>query len=357
MKICIDIGHPAHIHYFKNFASIMEDKGHELLFIVRDKETTLKLIENIGLNYVSRGKGGGNIFTKLLLLPIINIKIYRIAKRYNPDIFLSFASPYAAHVSRLLGIPHITFDDTEHAVFAHKLYRPFSEVIISPSCYMRPKGKNQYFFNSYMELSYLHPTYFVPEKDIRKDLKINEGEKYVVVRFVSWDANHDVGQKGFTTGEKIKLVEKLTKMCRVFISSESELPAELKSYQLNTHPSKLHSILEEASLYIGEGSTTAAESSLLGTPSIYVNSLKVGYCEELEKKYKLCYQLTDLDDIIDKAKHILHQKESKKMYKKRLDNLLAEKIDTTKFMVWFMDNWPFSFTELKRSSIPNFEPN
>ena len=38
MKILIDINHPAHVHYFKNFIKIMEQKGHKFLIISRDKE-------------------------------------------------------------------------------------------------------------------------------------------------------------------------------------------------------------------------------------------------------------------------------------------------------------------------------
>ena len=38
MKILIDINHPAHVHYFKNFIKIMEKKGHEFLIISRNKE-------------------------------------------------------------------------------------------------------------------------------------------------------------------------------------------------------------------------------------------------------------------------------------------------------------------------------
>ena len=44
MKILVDIGHPAHIHYFKNCARIMAEKGHEFLFVVRERDSTMELI-------------------------------------------------------------------------------------------------------------------------------------------------------------------------------------------------------------------------------------------------------------------------------------------------------------------------
>ena len=48
-----------------------------------------------------------------------------------------------------------------------------------------------------MENTYLHPKYFKPNKNILKKLNLTNKEKYVVLRLVSWDASHDIGQKGF----------------------------------------------------------------------------------------------------------------------------------------------------------------
>ena len=57
MKIFIDIGHPAHVHYFRNFIKIMEKNGHHFLILARDKEITQELLNHYKIPYVSRGKG------------------------------------------------------------------------------------------------------------------------------------------------------------------------------------------------------------------------------------------------------------------------------------------------------------
>ena len=44
MKILIDIGHPAHVHYFRNFIGIMQEKGHEFFVTARDKEVSHQLL-------------------------------------------------------------------------------------------------------------------------------------------------------------------------------------------------------------------------------------------------------------------------------------------------------------------------
>lgn len=341
MRILVDIGHPAHIHYFKNCAYILAKKGYEFLFSVRERDSTIELIESTGLNWVSRGKGGKGFINKLLMLPQIDFSLLKIAKRFNPDLFLSFSSPYAAHVSWIMKKPHIALDDTEHAKLQQWMYRPFTEVILSPSCYNAKPHKNQIFFDSYLELAYLHPNYFTPDRTIIEQLGIKENEKYCVLRFVSWDANHDVGQTSLSYNEKIHLVETLSKKCRVFISSEEELDNRLQRYKLNTHPSDLHNVLSFAALYIGEGGTTASESVVLGIPAIYVNSLELGYLDE-EKRYGMLYQLNTVNEIEEQALKILTDNDRQHLFATKREVLLKEKKDLTAFLVWFIENYPKS---------------
>lgn len=341
MKILIDIGHPAHIHYFKNCVKLLSEKGYDFLFVVRERDSTLELIKDLGFKYVSRGKGGGNIISKLLRLPLIDLKLYKIAKKFKPDMFLSFSSPYAAHVSWIMRKPHIAFDDTEHAVFGHFLYRPFTDVVLSPSCYNTKLSKNQMLFNSYMELCYLHPNYFTPDTEIFKELNLVENSEYCILRFVSWDANHDVGQHGLTVNDKIRIVKELSAYCTVYISSEQKLPEQLLKYKLNIHPSRLHHVLYYANLYIGEGGTTASESVVLGTPAIYINTLNAGLFDD-ESKYGLLYHILDIDEVINKAKTILENSNSKMEYSKKKEIMLNDKIDPTAFILWFIENYPQS---------------
>lgn len=347
MRILIDIGHPAHVHYFKHFARIMRDRGNDIFFSVRDKESTISLMESLDFDYEVRGKGGKNAFTKLLKLLPSDARLFQMARKFGPDIMLSFASPYAAHVAKLLGVPHIAIDDTEHARFGHMLYRPFSDVILSPSCYMGQLHKRQILFESYSELFHLHPNYFSPDAGIHKLLKIEKGEPYVLLRLVAWNAHHDIGQSGFIGNGAPSLIRHLEKKCRVFISSEKKLDNELLPYQLTVHPSLFHHVLAFASLYIGEGSTAATESSVLGTPSIYVNSLKVGNCAELSKKYGLCHEMREHDKIVLKADEILDNKDAAEKYAGRKEKMLSEKIDPVALLVWFVEEWPASMTVLR----------
>lgn len=342
MKIFIDIGHPAHVHYFRNFIKIMESKGHKFLISARDKEVAHNLLQAHDLNYVSRGKGKNGLIGKFIYIFQADYLLVKFARKFNPDLFLSFSSPYAAHVSKLLRKPHIAFDDTEHAKLGHMLYGPFTEVILSPSCFYAPFSKKQVFFDSYMEMCYLHPKYFVPNDQILINLGLSKQKKYVILRFVSWSANHDIGQHGLSYYTKKRLISELSNYAKVFISSEENLPSEFEAYKLTVPPEKLHDVLAFASLYIGEGSTTASECSVLGTPNVYVNSLRIGYCEEQQDKYSLCYNFKSDDGVVEKAIELLTNENLRSDLEENHKRMLSDKINSTDFMVWFVENYPDS---------------
>lgn len=354
MKILVDIGHPAHIHYFKNCASILTKKGYEFLFVVRERDSTIDLIKSTGFNFVSRGKGKKGLLNKFIGIPQIDYRLFKIAQKFSPDIFLSFSSPYAAHVATLMRKPHIAFDDTEHAKYEHWMYRPFTDVVLSPSCYNAKLWKNQMLFDAFMELCYLHPNYFQPDKTVLERIGVREGEKYCVLRLISWDANHDVGQHGLDYHDKVKLVEDLSKMCHVFISSEEKLDDKLEKYQLKIHPKDLHNILKYASLYVGEGGTTASEAVVLGTPAIYINSLDAGLFDE-EQKRGLLFHISSLNDILDTSRMVLTDGNFLDSFKQKWEKLLAEKIDPTALLVWFIENYPESKRILKEN--PEYQYN
>lgn len=348
MKILIDIGHPAHVHYFKNFIKIMEKKGHEFLIISRNKEIEHYLLNKYNIPFFDRGKGKKSILGKTTYLFKTDYLIFKETKKFKPDILLSFDSLYLAHVSKLLSIPYIAFDDTEHAKLEHALSFPFTKVILTPSCYNKDLGKKQIRFNGYMELCYLHPNYFTPDPSILDLLEVKQDEKYVIMRFVSWNASHDIGQSGLSLEIKRKIVNELSKYAKVFISSEGELPDDLKKYKIKIPPEKMHDALAFATLFVGEGATMASECAMQGTPAIYVNSLTAGTLEE-QQNYGLLFSYRNSNSVIEKAVELLKTSDLKQQFQQRREKMLVDKIDVTAFMVWFVENYPESAKIMKEN--------
>ena len=331
MNILIDIGHPAHVHLFKNFAKIMIDKGNSVLFTARDKEAILDLLESYKMDYRVLGRHRKKLLSKLLTLFSYNYKLLNICKDFRPDIFLSHGSIYAAHVSAILNKPHVSFEDTEHSIEQIILYRPFTDLILTSDVFERDLGKKQKRYSGFHELAYLHPKYYSPNYKIKEELGLDKNEKFVLFRFVSWEATHDFGHTGLSLIDKRKLIKIVSKYAKIFVSSETYLPHDLEPYRLTLPSEKIHDIMNAASLYIGEGATMASECSVLGTPSIYVNNLNLGYINE-QIKYGLVFQTESIAEISRIAIKLLENPNLEAYYNDKRDKMISEKIDVTEYL-------------------------
>jgi hypothetical protein len=322
--------------------------GHKIHVTSRDKEVTFDLLRKYNIPFTGRGKGGSGLLGKILYIFKADIKLIRVGLRFKPDLFLSFASTYAAHASFILRKPHIAFDDTEHSRYEIFLYKPFTKTILTPYCFRKDFGKKQIRFNGFMELCYLHPKYFRPDTGVLADLNQKESDLFIILRFVSWSAGHDIGEAGFTPEAKLKLVNELSGRVKVYISSEIDLPEELLEFRLPVSPDKLHDVLFYSQMYIGEGATTASESAMMGTPAIYVNSLSAGTLEEQER-LGLLFGFRNSERVLEEALELLKVPELKSEFRKRRETMLAKSIDVTAFMVWLVENYPESIKTMKES--------
>jgi len=350
MRIVVDINHPGHVHYFKQFIWEMKERGHEVLITASEKDITFRLLESYHLDFENMGTYGASLVSKLANIPIIDIRYYRLMKSFKPNIFVGFGSIRAAHVSFLLRKPCINFEDTEHSTEQIRLYLPFVDAVCTPSCYTQDLGKKQIRFDGYMELASLHPNRFTPNPAVLTEIGLTEGDPFIIVRFVSWEASHDVGQHGIR--DRVGLVKALEQYGRVLITSEGALPPELRSYQIRVSPEKLHDLLYYATLYVGEGGTTASECAVLGTHAIYVNSLGLGYTTEEDEKYHLVSDFSGRDctdeTVLAEARRLLQSSDLRKEGKQKGETLVQDKIDVTAFMVWFIENYPESADQMKR---------
>lgn len=311
MKILIDIGHPAHVHYFRNLITEQRALGHSFIIVARDKEVSQQLLNAYGFEFISRGKGATSRIGKLLYMLWADFLLLRIALRHRPDVYLSVVSPYASQVAWLMRKPHIALDDTEHATVARKFYFPFSRLVLTPRCFQLDLGPKQRRLNSFFELFYLHPSRWRNEYNVRSMLGLKEEEPFVLLRFVSWGASHDYGQAGMPLSTKLNLVRELSKTHRVFVSAEGNVPDEIKPYRISIEPHHIHSVLYEADMYIGEGATMASECAMLGTPAIYYNSLEVSTIIEQGKHLliKDCKTEAEFRQVFDYFMTIPNRKE------------------------------------------------
>ncbi|HPV56580.1 MAG TPA: hypothetical protein PKW61_05580, partial [Tenuifilaceae bacterium] len=279
-----------------------------------------------------------------------DIKEFIAGISFNPDIFLSHGSIYAAHAAFLMRKPHISLEDT-YNFEQIRLYKPFTKYILTADYDHPLKSDKVIRYAGYHELAYLHPQRFTPDASIYHELGVTADEKYLILRFVSWNASHDIGHSGISYENKIRVVKDFSRYARVFISSEGILPDELESYRIPIKPHRIHDAMAFASLVFGESATMVSEASCLGIPGIYLDNSGRLYTKEQEEKYDQCFNYTeslaDQELAIAKGIELLKQSDLRNVWLKKRDRMLGDKIDVTAFFVWFIENYPQSVQVIK----------
>ena len=363
MNVLIDINHPAHVHLFRNLYKTLVNNGHSVYVLVKDIPSAKKLMDLYHIPYQQIGEKNDKLFIKGLEQIVYDLKIWWFAQRYNIDIGIG-SSINLAHVSRFCRMKSIILDDDDDEVeplFA-KYAHPFASVILSPDGTPR-KVKRVVYYPAYHELAYLHPNHFTPNTSVLEEAGVKykiliDGtvkvlEPYFILRFNAFKAHHDVGVVGLTIENKRRLVNMLSKIGKVFITTERNIDEEFLPYQLKVSPEKAHSLMYYATMLIGDSQTMTSEAAILGTPAIRCNTFvgRIHYLEEEEHKYGLTFgfrpeqsdaMFSKIDELLSKGTANL-----KAEWTTRRQKLLDEKIDYTAFLTWFIENYPSSAKEAK----------
>ncbi|TFG89871.1 MAG: DUF354 domain-containing protein, partial [Candidatus Atribacteria bacterium] len=164
MRILVDIGHPAHVHLFRNFINEMKEKGADVTITVRDIPAAKGLLDLYGLQYTELGKKRDSVMGKLADLLWYDIQVLRLVRKKKITLGVG-SSIVLPHVSSLTGMASIVLDDDDDDVeplfryFAH----PFATTLLSPDVLKDKRGrKDTVFYPGYHELAYLHPARFTP---------------------------------------------------------------------------------------------------------------------------------------------------------------------------------------------------
>lgn len=333
MKIMISIEHPAWIHQFKYIIETLQTAGNEVIVLAIDKDGDLELLKSFGIDYVLlAGSSGKNIFEKGCLFLWLSLKYTLQSFKYHPDLLIGRASPMMAVASFFSNKKHLVFEDTEVSKFSLKICKALSSRIITSTSFLTNLGAKQKRVDTYKELFYLHPSIFVPDSKVLLKYGFNLSERFIVVRFVAWNASHDFGLSGLTDGEKLRFVQELQPFARVYISSEVPVSQQLEKYRLTTPYTAIHHVLYYAALFVGEGASMASESVILGTHAIYMNPIESGSTIEQSDKYHLLFPFNDRTKSrytsgLAKAKELLSLPDLEEQGKVKRAELIKNKVD------------------------------
>jgi uncharacterized protein len=332
MRVLIDMGHPGHVHFFRHAILQLQARGNEVLVSVQPKEVTIDLLRAFDIPHEIVSSPRLPPLLRPLKVAARDAKLYRVARRFRPDVLTAIGGSWAAHTSYVLRRPIVVWDDTEHHKWGHRATWPFATAIYSPDCYLLPKLDKQVFYAGTHDLAYLHPRYFTPDARIVKEAGLDPDQPYCIVRLVSWQAVHDIGQHGFDSRKLVEFLEAIEPHARPLITSEKPLPAKLARYQLRIPSHQIHHVMAFARLCVGEGGTMMTESAVLGTPAVLVNTLPAGVFDEF-KRHGLLQQTTDTEEARELCLALLRDPESKARCLARRDRYLHDRIDVTALIV------------------------
>lgn len=319
MKYIFELNHPKHYYQFKYVMQMLKEKGHDVLVLARDKDVLLNVLEEEGVRYEILGQHKKKMLSKLFgAIPLLK-NYSRIVKRYQPDVFVSKASPFGGVMAKRNRAKSVIFVDSEVVLLTNKFVEPRCTKVVTPENFTLDYGEKHIRVKGVFEDCYLAPSVFQPNEKVISGNGLKK--PYAVFRFVGWFANHDVNNSGFTLEEKMKLVKAVEPYMTVYISSEKELPEELKKYKLPTPASAIHSVLAFADLYLGDSQTMATEAALLGTPAIRSNSFvgenDMSNFKMLEQKYGLLRNIASFDEVLKTVEDFAFNSRKEEWLKKK----------------------------------------
>ncbi len=291
MNILIDIGHPAHVHYFKNLYHELKIK-HKVIVTCKSVEIIKNLLAYNDIPFLELGEKGVGVMNKIKKQIGFTRTIVDITKKESIDLCIG-VSATIIHAAKLAKINAILFDDDDldAQFFVKHFVAPYSNITLSPDSLSYEKKTNTVYYPGLHELAYLHPNRFTPNIGILNKYELTENEDYFILRFNAFNAHHDIKEGGMSMRQKQELVKLLSSKGKVFITTEAKIDPEFEQYKLPIPPHEIHDFLYYAKMFVSDSQTMTSEASVLGVPSFRCNSFvgRLSVIEEEEKKYGLTF--------------------------------------------------------------------
>jgi len=329
------------VHTWKNMIKHIKSNGGQVFIRARNYGNTLILLRCLGFDYRSFSPISSRYFKPLDMVKHL-VYCIKIKSKFKPSVVFGFGID-AAIIAKICNVFSLIFTDSEPVGIQNTITRWLSSIILTPSCYRINLGKKQLKVPSYKELAYLHPNLFYPDSSVLKEIGVNEGEKYIILRCNAFDAVHDINRNGLTLVDKYGLLKELEPLTKIFISSETSLSDPLKQYELPTIVNRIHHILFFATLLITDTGTMATEAALLGTPTLLYlsNYYNFGNFNELEYKYSLVHCFNDPSLLSLKAIELIKLRNPNLDYLVNRNNLLQEKVNMNHILIKLLNEYGY----------------
>jgi len=341
-RVWIDIEQPKAAIMLYSLITQFEDDGVELLITARDYDSTFKILDDHGVNYIKVGEHGGANLEEKLRTHIKRLDgLYPHVVEFNPDYFVNFMSVEGIRIAYGLQIPSLGFNDEPRNVPVCKLIFPFIDNVITPRCipkesyielYADPKKIIRY--NGIDEIGWLSE--FEPNPKILERNDLEKG-KYVIMRSEPSSACYFI--------DKLKPDETLLSDIfppiykefpnfKYFLLARNKKQEDFLQHNLKEYLDNPNLIITRylpnlddfcfySGLVISGGGTIVRESSLLSVPSIEFFPGPTAPQEMFLKNNGFPLEhIEEIDRIIERSTHVLNQgfdKSRIKYYKKKIN--------------------------------------
>jgi len=331
VRVLIDLLHPAHVHFFRGFREEMLERGHQVLVTARDKDVTTRLLDELAIPHRLLSKQKTGLLGLGVELVSRTRRLWQVVRGFRPDVLTGIMGASIAPLGRLTRIPAVVFYDTEIARLTNSWVYPLAKTVCTPDSYQGKVRGRHVTYAGYHELAYLHPDRFSPDQSRLESYGLSP--PYTILRVVSWDASHDLGDAGLSGDQMTAIVDRLLEHGRVAISAEGSLPQHLEPYRISGPASDLHHAMAFADVFVSESRTMASEAALLGTPSILLIRRTAGVIDDHERYGVLRRFEPDDPAALEAIDDALSTGDEGALPQA----LLRDKIDVTEWMVDFFE--------------------
>ena len=330
-RILIEAHHPSDIHFWKNVIRELQNRGHEVRMLARDRDVMLRLLQaspHIRFEAISR-MGRSNRFPLGEFLQRQR-GVFRTIRQFRPQVVASCFGSYT-QAAWLFRKPNLVFTDSEFQHFNHRIAHPFATAVYTPACFTKALGRKHRRYKGFHELASLSPTYFQKRPETVRDLD-PDGRGYAVLRVSAWNTLHDVGMKGLNSRLR-DVIAQLDQHFTVWISpEEGKIDSDLENLRLVSSPELYHQVLAHARVVVTEGASTASEAAVLGVPTLYVNPSTRGYLDYLEARYGLLRQCREHAECANALNKLVEESAEPSLWPRRAKSLAEDHVDVVQFV-------------------------